>query len=854
MAAAQLQTGRLSGPSGEDAGVELILLDVLYNHLRLETALSALQDVHGKRYLPLRQLSNTLGFRLHVDPLKRVAGGFLIDPSDRIAFNGVTGRCIRKRQSILFDPSRCFEREGELYVEADVLGRVAGLHFEWLLNKLELDVTSDATLPVAQQWIRRQILDRDRPADIQMQLPLVRTPYSLWSLPSLDMQWYTDAKLDDKASEATSRLQIQGRGDLFFMSARYRFVSGIGDKPAATMLSLGRDDPHASLLGPLHATQFSFGDLTLPQIPLFARTRNGLGATFSNFPLPGMRSGAPAQLDGHAPARSTVELYRGSELLANVRADAQGRYEFTSVPLESGPNDLRVIVITPEGDVQEESRTLYGDGAGPAPGRGQYRFTVADIGGSMFPHGITGISDEQRRIETIGEYQFGLRDGSWLGATASECLGTEYIGLGYHSWAGGSLWHVQGMASDDGGSAFAAGISRKFGNATVSLEHTLASGHFGGRILPEIGDNIRGLTRLRLDGTSGDRHHPIGYGLSIDRVDGATPATLLRARLNGGDGHTFFSNTIASRISGDPLDMTGYLQVRRQLGGTLVRFDLGYGFGSERLFQDARFSLDRRISGDYRVRYGLEYDATRLGRLETVGALYRVLGPFEVGLGLTVDSRGALKANVLLSVGMEGADALHSIALARPGTVATGSVGVRVYLDRNFNGRFDAGDTVLPNIGLKVGGRPAIVKTGSDGTCFVDRLASNQEVTVAVNEDSFEDPCWASWSEGALVIPRSGRVAHVDLGVIEAAEIEGHIEGSGSAEGLTAQLIDNLGKVVHTSVLYTDGSYVFSHVKPGDYTLRLIDPEGKPCGQRPLRVPSGVAMKDCNVKPTVPKN
>lgn len=854
LAASRVQEQQASGPKPDETNVELLLVDVLYDHLRLDTALSTLQDSQGHRYLPLRQFANALGFRLHVEPGKRVAGGFLGDPSDRVALNGLIGRFVHKGKATAFDPNLCFERENDLYVDAELVGKIAGLHFLWRLNRLELDVSSDSPLPIRQQWIKRQMLNRVGPLQPRPLLPIVSVPYNLWSVPALDMLWYTDASVGGTVQQSTSRLQLEGRGDLLFMSARYRYISGSGADPATELLTLGREDPTGRMLGPLKATQFSFGDLNLAQVPLFARTREGLGLTVSNFPLSGSPRAAPSAVDGRAPPRSTVEMYRGSELLGTVRADDQGRYEFASAPLESGPNDLRIVIISPEGEVHEEQRTLYGDGNGPAPGQSLYRLTAAKTGESIFPDAIKGLTSDHPGLEFISEYRYGLTGGSWLSTTAAESGGRSFIGAGFHSWTAGSLWHVETMMSGNGGGAVSAGISRRFGNATVSLEHTLASRSFGLNLIPEITSDATSITKLRIDGATGNPRHPFGYGLSIDRISGSTPATLLRARVNGGDGHIYYANSIAARIGEHPVDATGLFQARRQFGDSIAKFDVGYSLGGSKLLQTARLAVDRSISRDYRVRFGLDYDATRLSGFESVGTLYRVLGPLELGLNFALDARGGLKASILLSVGMEGEEAFHSMMLSRPGAAATGSVAVRAYLDRNFNGRFDDGDVLLPNIGVKVDGRTALARTSATGRCFVDRLPTGREVTVLLNEDSFEDPSWTSSTPGVIVIPRPGRIARLDLGVIESAEIEGRAEGADPLhQGLTAELINSLGKVAHTSVLDGDGIYVFSKVRPGDYTLRITDTTGQACGMRLVRVAPGAILKDCDLKVTIPK-
>jgi hypothetical protein len=405
------------------------------------------------------------------------------------------------------------------------------------------------------------------------------------------------------------------------------------------------------------------------------------------------------------------------------------------------------------------------------------------------------------------------------------------------------LWHFEGMFSGHDGGAISAGLTRRIGDANFSIEHTIASRAFGAQLIPEIGSDATSITRLRVDGMAGSHEHPLGYGLSVDRIDGTSPATFVRARINGGDGHLYFANTIAMRLSNQPLDATGYLQLRKPFGSFLGRLDVSYGLGIERPLQSARLSFDRSISPDYRVRFGTDYDAARRGSFAGTGTLYRLLGPLEIGVGLSLDSNGALKANLLLSVGLEGEDAMHSLALAKPGASQAGSAAVRVYLDRNYNGIFDEGDVLLPNIGLRVDGRIALAKTGNKGTCFVDRLVSNQEAVLTLNEDSFEDPSWASATSGVVVIPRAGRVVHLDIGVIESAEIEGKAEDfASSREGLTAELVNYLGKVAHTSVLDADGTYVFSRV----------DVEGQSCGARAVRVAPGALMKDIDVKVILP--
>jgi hypothetical protein len=93
-------------------------------------------------------------------------------------------------------------------------------------------------------------------------------------------------------------------------------------------------------------------------------------------------------------------------------------------------------------------------------------------------------------------------------------------------------------------------------------------------------------------------------------------------------------------------------------------------------------------------------------------------------------------------------------------------------------------------------------------------------------------------------------MAHLDFAVIETAEIEGHVSGDGakSHAGLTAELVDATGKTVHMSVIDTDGSYVFSKVRPGSYRLRLVDVSGQVLTQSEVKVAAAAMMKGVEIQ------
>ncbi len=852
------KSASLSGPMhatpSEDPS-ELMLLDVMYQHLRLDSAAPAFQNPDGHRFLPLRQLAIALGFRLRVYPARKFATGFLTAPSDKFEFDGVEGFYRRKGVITKFDHHLCYERDGELFVESSLLERAAGLHFTWRLTRLEIDVESDIPLVVKQQWIERhQLIIGEKPRLKTSEMGVIKIPYKAWSAPAVNVQAYSTADTTNNADQRTSQLALDGVGDILFMTGHYRLTTDAAKRPTA-LLSVGRQDIHSNLGGPLHASQFAVGDLSLPPVSLLAKSRVGLGATISNFPIAGTDSSGGDQIEGKATPGSIVELYRGDLILSEVLTNNDGVYAFSNIPLESGPNDLKIVIVGPEGEIRQEERTLYGDASGPAKNKSRYRATVGKVGKTLLGSNSLQGTAEFDREELIGEYQYGISPISWLSATYSATRGTDgssqFAGLGFHSWGGGMLWHLQSMAAMGGGIAYSVGASKKIGGAMVSLERTRAGKGFDPTVLPEIGVDANAVTRLRVDGVTGHRDRQVSYGIGIDKLDGSNAATLVRGRISGKISSIFVSDTTTTRLTGGPFDGAGLLQFRKQIGHSVGRLEVGYGMGINRALQTGLASLDHKISTDYTFRYGMDYDATRAQTFGPVGTLYRSFGPVSVGLNAGSGENGGLKFSLLLSTGIGSDDSLRHLALAPPGSSDMGSIGVRVFLDKNLSGKYDSGDELLPNIGLLVSEHPTAARTNAKGAAVLDHLQPNHEVMIAVNDETFDNPNWVAEQLGVIAVPRPGRKVSYDFGVLETAEVEGHpdpIKDMSLYPGLTAELVDAKGKVIDTSIVDLTGTYVFSRVHPGVYMIRLTALQGVKVGERPIKITPGELVKSFDIQ------
>jgi hypothetical protein len=836
-----------------DSAPELLLMDVVYEQLRVDSALSVLQDHQGRRYLPLRQFASGLGFRLHVDLAKKRVTGFFNSPSQQIAIDVVKGTYKQGLTAGRFDPALCFEQDGDLYIESELFSRIAGLHLGWQMNLLQLQVTAPTSLNVVNQWILRAKSEVQQVADnAQQNFQRVTAAYKFWSIPAVDAQIYRADDSTQGSVESSTALSVNASGDLLMMSAQFKMLSDSQGHPSELM-SLGRSDPNAQLLGSMHATQFQFGDLYLPEVPLLARARNALGITVSNYPLPGAGYTQNSQVKGKSVPGATMELYEHDQLYGTTTADAQGNYQFSGLRLDPGPNNVQVVTVKQDGDVEESNRRIYGDIDGPNVGESRYRLTAGRVGSSVYGTDIFGTVQNQDSEELIGEFQKGLGNGTWasaLAATTQNSHGVdEEAGLGIHSWLGNTLTNLNTMFTPEGGTAVSAGIARKLGAVNVSLERTQASGDLSQRILPEIDAVGNALTSLQIDESLGKHGHFLAYGLDVDRLEGENPTTLLRGRFTAGNTDFLLSNALTMRLSDEPTEITGFAQVRKGLGSTVGLLDVGYELSSGPPLQLARLTFNRNLSSTYSARMGLEYDINKAQPLSALTTLYRGFGPVDVGLNLQVSTAGRFSASLLFSTGI-GSGGGTGLELTRPGVSQSGVVAVRAFIDKHLSGKYERDDPLLPGVTVLVNGHPRAVATGKNGRAVINRLSPNQPVSISADEDSFENPAWVSENPGVSVVPRAGRPISIDFPVLETGEIQGGLiepRGVSPPPGLSAELVDQSDHVLDTSILDASGTYVFSRVRPAVYKIRLIDLDGKQVVQRDISVGPAALLKNVDI-------
>ncbi len=180
-----------------------------------------------------------------------------------------------------------------------------------------------------------------------------------------------------------------------------------------------------------------------------------------------------------------------------------------------------------------------------------------------------------------------------------------------------------------------------------------------------------------------------------------------------------------------------------------------------------------------------------------------------------------------------------------------GSLSGLVYLDRDGNGVFSAGDSPLAGVtvdltGTDVNGGVVILNgtTGTDGTyLFADLPAGVYQITETQPAEYLDGADTIGTSGGSLVSPdtigtitlpaaANGTDYHfgengLSLGgtVFVDTDRNGTLDEVGTGiGGVTLQLIDTNGQVVATTTTAGNGTYTFTNLLAGDYTVVETQP------------------------------
>ncbi|MES2758930.1 MAG: carboxypeptidase-like regulatory domain-containing protein [Pseudomonadota bacterium] len=807
------------------AEADTVVLEVRLGRHLLSEAVNAYQYPHGV-FLPLGEMARLLTIAVKTEAGAGRAGGFLLNEQRTFHLDVLRREVIIDGRREAFDRSMVKLEADDIYVASTLLARWLPVDLALDLSSLSVIVTPRETLPLQAGLDRQQRGKRAGPANAGdnggRNYARVSTPYAIGGVPFVDQTLAVDLLRSPTHRQSDARYTAYLTSDLLGAQADLFASRSLRNGDGGTLrLTVGRHDPDAGLLGPLHARSVQAGSVQVPGIDNISHSSSvGNGAAISNRPLDQPTRFDRHSLRGDLPPGWDVELYYNNALAGFQQSRADGKYSFDDQPLAYGPNDFRLVFHGPLGQLRVERRSFLLEGTAVPPG-------------SVF-YDVSAHRDIAGHTRSAARFDWGVA--RFLSASAAltraPAGGTErlFTHLGLHSYWQTFILSGEAARGADGGNLGQLTLKTQLAGLALSARRVRLNG-FTSEAFPASVDPVRTRDELRVDGAIDAAWLPVlPLSLQVRRDTLASRAqkTEVQARVALYSGATTLSNSVRWQSLAGERAADGMLQLSRRVAGLGISGQLQYTVMPHHALSTLALTVDHKLYDGYLVNLAA-VRSFEDGQYRVTGALNKSLGSYGLGLSAFYSSRHEFGAGFQLffALGREPRQG-RWMADAQP-MAYSGSASIRVFLDKNLNGVMDDGDEAIKGAGFTVNGGNHLARTDAAGIAYLNRLPANANVDLAVDPGTLEDPQWVARTPGVRLVPRPGKVAQVDFAVSITGEIDGtaywRVGGARRGIGdLLIELVDADRKVAASVRSTSDGYYVLPYVLPGRYLLR-ISPE-----------------------------
>ncbi|WP_052761837.1 carboxypeptidase-like regulatory domain-containing protein [Aurantiacibacter luteus] len=797
-------------------------------------------------FLPLGELSLILDLAIRVSDGGNYASGWFLSEDRTLTLDLRQGLVETADGSAPLARNLAQAFEGELYVRSDLLSSLLPLEFAPNLRSQAVLLTTLEPFPFEERMRREadraRLSQRGGDTRPRETWPREETPWLPFSMPIGDVELRA---VSDSPRGTRGEVDLRLAGDLAWMTAEVYLGATTSDGLVSSLVSLGRRDIDAELLGPLNATEFRVGDVATLPMPMGLRGATGRGGYVTNHRFESYSVFDRIDLRGLLPDGYEVELYRNDVLLGSTAQAVNGQYEFLEVPVDYGLNVFRLVFYGPQGQRREEVRRLsVGDGR-LSPGELEYSFGAVQNGTNLLgvqgPEFRPGLRYGQ--WQTVGEMAYGFSPALTGVASAAffEDEGRQrwLATAGVRTGLGPLALRADIGTSDGGGHALGVGLGGPALGGAFTLSHFEYGGGFVDEVRSFTSQSLRRATELDFNTT-------IGLASAVDGV--SLPLNLRARRLEFADGRSQMNAALRASARFSGLLASNTLEFSRstnpggptftQLAGdfnlatfnrsrTQVRGSLGYRILPDpalvQVSADVHHALDDRTVVNASAAYALE------SREFTVGV--SAVREFE-RFTLALDGQYALQQRtyaVALRLGFSfGRDPLQDrFFITSPGKASSGAVALRAFQDRDGDLLYGPGDTALPEVTFTAFNNTA--STDERGFARLGELGDGTPVAVQVDPSSLPDIAMAPVNRGVEIVPRPGRFHVLDFPVVEVSEVEGtvtFVDGANErgVSGLRLLLRGAREGAEYWTRTERGGYYFYEQVMPGEYEV-VIDPE-----------------------------
>lgn len=819
---------------------ELLLLEiVLPKRLKLADPVMAIKQGRDVM-LSLSDFANIARFRIDVLADQRKAEGWFIRENKPFSLDLATGEVLAGTEVYTIREGDVLEQDGDLFIRADALSTWMDIEMEISLQTQSIAVKNTETWPVQAAMDRRnrKVSTGQRPPV----MPLEEDPYGIIGPANVDINMRQEyRKAGEEGAKAVKRSSYTLRSDSDLANHTATAVlSGSNEEPLSTArVTFSKESAEPDLLGPIGARYYEFGDITPARVRAAGPAKGGLGARATN-KNPNVTTEAATQVTGEGTPGWDVEIYRGSQLLANGVVDEGGRYFFDDILLVPGENVFRIVQYGPFGELLEDQQNLYAGTDLLNMDRGVYDVSITASDTQFYENSLNAQNDETHQPQIAAQYEKQIAEGvaGRLGVVSGTIKDERknYLSSGVTTSIGESLVSLDGGYDIDGAWQTSASARRRFGAASGSVTGTYTSEGFASQKDSPAPSSYSTSTNFRTPlGTLFNR--PLIYNTEHEyRVtDGGEKSFDSEMGLSGYINRFTFGQSLFREwdetAEGEAREtIGGQSNLNGSLLGVRWRASSIYDFTPETQARRYLLDLSKPIQKNLRANLDLEHDPLKKIS-EGTGSLSFYGKHATITPSLSYDTENNLGAFVNVGVGLAYEPRSSSVVFFGRSVGGQGGVSARVYLDQDGDQNFSEGDELIEGATVEAIHSNRRVETNEEGIAFIHNLAAGRLTDVIVRENSLPDAFWISAREGVSVLPRPGNTTEIDFPIHIGGEIDGTVYAV-EPEGNKVPLRNirlNLhrlsdGAEIKTTTAAADGFYIFDRVPPGDYFL-LVNPQ-----------------------------
>ena len=779
--------------------------------------------------LDLQDTIDALQIAISFDAKAGTASGWAFQESRRIAIDRTKKRVEYGGQSEELTDDSIWESRSGWCVRAVDLGKWLGVDFNVDVTNAVLGVSSKAGLPIEAAIRRAAMASRlQKSPDTVADLPRFSLPYRLWRAPWIDFNLGFAGDRGPGATFKTSQgYEIFAAGELAYFSANARLVATNGFTPDSLRVQLYRADPDANLLGPVHATQVSLGDVGGFSTPLVAQGAFGRGATITNRPLGRSNEFDTIDFNGSVPVGWDVELYRNGELIDAAKAGSDGRYAFRQVAMRFGPNIFEIASYGPQGQVRRETKIFNIAQQAVPPGQTWWWADAVQQGQDLvtFSAPPPGFAARQGWRQDAG-FEHGLGRGFSAGAAihhlASASGNDLFVDGMLRGGLGPALTQIDVAHAPGHGTAARVGILGQIWGTSVSLEGLQNFGLASQQLSADLKSRIRvSVDRpVRVAGFI----LPFHFSLAEAKTSGGSTveaSSRVSAAMPGLSASLSLGWQRSSPLVG-PSSASGNIGLlfNTRLHGVRLRGEMLWAVTSRVSLADVQVAANWRAGQSAAFEASATY-APSAHAVSLGGGYTRDFKRFALTAGGDVNSQGhvGLRLNLLASFGRgKGWNRLSSKPQAESGGIAA-----TLFRDDDGDGIRGPNEAIVPG-GIQVDGVP-VARNAADRNAAVPNIVGSLDpsmpVKITVDAATLADPFDIPSTNGLMVVPRAGLMTHVELGIVSTGSIEGKLtDANGAIAGQNLDLVDAKGVVVAKVRTEFDGYFIFERIRYGSYRLR----------------------------------